>query len=289
MRSISTARALLGILAPLTGTRSTGSVTVTATGADVVIPLNAKALPVLTSGGGNPLVRYEHPVRVSAETTVTSGGTSVPLTSLLGGSAVNFPIGTTLKWDPPIAGIDEPALTVAMVDGAAGTNPCGWLRQLLFYEGIGGKEAALKLFQGGVKELPVGVLSWERSDSYEARGGPTHRRRNVWQLTVVSNRFDAPDRRSVEGLNILDDAEELLGRRSKSDGVKFTEPIELLGRNRILSNASAFIYALQFATRDIVRRTDRTDYPDWATTNYDGAVDESTPRTIIDDVQWEQP
>ncbi|AUX31928.1 MULTISPECIES: hypothetical protein [Sorangium] len=236
------ARCLMSLLAPLTGNVSTGSVTATATSSPLVLPRNTYGVGIL-SGSLDPLTL----VKTTAETTVTAGGTSVPIRSVLGGQRVNLAAGTTIRWDPAIPGLQPTAIVLAPgMTGGTQAVGFGAVAQVRLYESTGVED----LFKTGAGLFPALVLVWSGSDDDENVGRTTTLLRERWVLAVVASRTDGDETRRAEALQILEDASELIHKQSVVDGEVFTAPQPVLvnARSRIVSTSAAYIYGIQFST-----------------------------------------
>ncbi len=123
-----TARALQAICQPLTGTRSSGTVTMTASGDDVTIARNTHGVPVL-NGKEHPDLVFKTGEGPNSDPdpegswTVTSGGTDVDFISNIGGVRQNIPDTTVINLDPWITGIAS-----AVVSGGIETHRTGLRR-----------------------------------------------------------------------------------------------------------------------------------------------------------------
>ena len=73
------------LLSPMTGTIATGNLTVTATGADVVLPKNSYAIPIIPGAAPNAQLSPHVLLKTTEETTVTAAGVAVPVKTVFGG------------------------------------------------------------------------------------------------------------------------------------------------------------------------------------------------------------
>ena len=292
-------RSLMAVLAPLTGTRATGTATVAATGADVVLPKGCFAAPIVASGTGNAAIARDKLVFTTAETTVTSAGVSVPVTSLLGGTRHNFADGTQLRWDPSLTGVE----LVSSLDGAmsGGLNPTGdaALQRIVTYEELS-MESAAALFAAKLHgHAPAAVVTWSGSGRAQRRGRDVWQRSDQWVIYVVVTRKDGTVERGHEGLNLLDIIEAYLGERGAVDGRHYSDrPTAILGARRHRVTPSSFIYALTLETSGAVQRID-TRVADgasavgtiaaWDRTRYDVEIAETPAYPLVTEADYAQP
>ncbi len=173
-------RCILATLAPLTGTRATGTAIVKATGGAVVLPAASVAIPIVASTTASaqsqtdwtrlvkagplpdptvPSTRLNPIQHILIDPVAEPDGTAVPIYSLLGGahhnaSAVSgLAAGTGLRWDPPIAGIELTSTITVGMSGGADTMPL-WLtngvatpaalRRIVLFDRLGIGNLALK-------------------------------------------------------------------------------------------------------------------------------------------------
>lgn len=172
-------RAILSVLRPMTGSRSTGFATVKATGADTRLYSNTYAFAIPVSSGGNGqidpdlLVKTGVPDRndpatpwtfarrgdvlgtdvngypIQAEGTeswidVTSAGVQVPIVSVLGGKHLNLSAGMRIRWNPGVPGIEP--VSVVSAPGMTGGAPLGLpgqLHRVVLYEHLPGQRAPI--------------------------------------------------------------------------------------------------------------------------------------------------
>lgn len=286
MNSIETlARAIFGQLAPLTGARGTGTVTATATGADVVVPRNAYLAPVLNGAlmhhwpfktAANPATEQAH--NQGGDWTVTSGGTQLTLVSNTGGVSRNLPAGTVLRWDPPIAGL-APTVTV---DADFTGGIAGAVKDANFFEDLNTAEAQLDFFDARLGRFPALMLAWMRTTPLEGRTtgpdrGSTRKGRGVtvnhetYVLYVITSRKDADPRRRREGLDLLEAvSQSLTDRKSNDDGEVLAAmgSVEVLERARVARSTTAYVYGVTLRTAMALCKTDTRTFAPWLRTRY---------------------
>lgn len=281
------ARRILAALQPLTGDRAETTVLATATGADVELRANTLAYPIVTTDTGSRQMDPSRPVRVAETTTVTSAGTPVPITSVLGGEAQNLGATTEVRWVPPVDGLAPTATFVEAATGATTATGPGSMRKITTYRQLGNAEAASALFfaqAGG--PFPVGVLEWLGAEYGESRGPQTVAVRDRWRLAVVSARLDGHDQRSDENLDMLDAAAALLTSRSSVDGCAFSAPgIELIDAANLYVTKTSYVDVLSFATHSTLTRKEAREFPPWLWSTYELGA----PKTIVAGIRDPMP
>lgn len=297
MTIMQTARHLMAVLAPLTGERSEGTVTIT-TRADVPefeIPLNFHLLPVLKSAGGNDALAPQLPFRVAEAGVATPAGVTFPVTSVIGGTIHNLPAGTVFRCaleDNRIASV----VASGALSGAENYAGVGAVKQILMYEAVGNADAQRNLFLAKLAGLcPAIVLVWESSGSPKYIGTDKTMMVDQWAVHVVVSRFDAGELRALEGLEILDLVGELLGLRVGVDGAYITNGgIKIQSRQRTATTDSAYIYTLRIASSTTITKRDDREFSEWLTTSYtlittppEMALSPSVV-TLVDDAVYDQ-
>jgi len=265
-------RAIMAVLQPLTGTRATGTATVSlASGqtADVCIPANSHAFPIPESAAGVGQVDDQRMLRTTAPIIVTSAGAKlVPVTSMMGGAWHNaLGAGTRLVWDPPIPGIEtHSSLSAAMsgganaleVPGSNGRMLPGFVRDVSSSTDIAATDVAKDLFMARLSaRIPSVVVSWQGSDEGEIKGRGQRQRPDRWFLFIVTDTRKGEEPRRDSGEDIMDAVEGLIGDRKGVDGYRFSDPPAIVtGRRRLASTESSTVYVVSVSTYSSVRRTD---------------------------------
>lgn len=310
--TLNVGRSIISLLAPMTGDVSTGTVTLTATGPNVVLPQNTFGFSIVDAKSNAPTVSIpgvatfnssdvlgaetiadaispDLLVKTTAETTVTSSGVSVPFRTILGGPRANLPTGTRILLDPPVDGLEfEGVVDAPGFTGGTTSTKYASAKTVRLYEGIGPEDAAEDLFRSGTAQFPALVLIWNQTGDREEAGRDRYIVSESWTLAVIASRLDSDTRRRSEASAILDEAEELLCARCSTDGFVFSAPAPLLirGRRRVKYGSNAYIYALSVTTtRGIERREHRT-FHDWKQTKISGTTN-GVP--LINNVIVEQP
>jgi len=289
-------RAILAALRPMTGDRSSGEITATASGGNITVPKNSFLVPVLESAAGNSQLEPNWPIRVVEDTLVAAGGTTVTVTSLIGGSANNLADGTMLRWDPPLVGLTETAVVSGggLTGGADATAGApGALKSLVSFEEIRSREQAQALFQAGITNaLPAGILAWTGTNQGRKVGAGVHIRDDTWELYLVVTWSDEGLGQIDRVLDLLDAAESYLVDRKASDGFPFSAPdgTDILGRQLVRQTAGSLIYSVRFATMSAVQRVEHRSVTEgswaaWAKTVIDLETATTPPLPVVDGVK----
>jgi len=302
---IRTARAIMACLNSITGTRSSGTVLVTASGDDVTLPRNRYALPVI-EGRQRPdlAVKVAEGTEDDGSWIVTSSGTAVSMFSNIGGARQNLAGSTVLEFDPPIDGIASASVSVPFTGGANPTD-FGTIKDLAMSEYIGA--LPVDLSRSLIKGFPCALLTWvddEPADSATtamlgvsaARAGT---RRNLYKLTyqlrVISERADSSHARRAYGLEILDQIAELLVDRHEIDGEHISNPrgLQVVQRWRETGGGPTYqkyyVYAMLISAMVSFGRQDTRTYNTWVTTvlNVDKQLDGETDLRLAEGITIE--
>lgn len=288
------ARAIMTLLSPMTGTFATGNLTVQATGADVVLPKNSYAIPIIPGAGSNAQLSPHVLLKTTEETTVTAAGVLVPVKTVLGGIGGNLAAAVDARWSPGIEGV-EAVSPVAAGGLTGGAEPTGYggVKEIRFYEQIGSAKSQQDLFRAKLGRFPAIVLVWSGTEPDDRRG--THRRSYVenWILSVVSSRNDSDDERRAEGLHILEEASEWLTNRTQVDGEKLSSPMALaIGRrDRLVATETSYIYTIRFQTEHTICIRETREFPYWETwvQDHDTQSGEDPEVPIVDDAIYSMP
>jgi hypothetical protein len=292
-RTTRIARAIVEVLRPLTGDRSSGIALVTATAGDIMLPARSFLAPLRRSISGQESIDRENLVRTTGEDAIVRAtGTLVPIVSVLGGSRQNYVAGTRLRFDPPLDGVEELATIAApgMTGGATATG-VGAVCQIIEYETITGPTAATDLFNARVQGgAPAIVLAWESSGGAKMVARGVHVRPDRWILYVITSRGDGAGKRRDEARDILDAVESYLVDRHSVAGYVFSAPAtEILGRSRLAVTKTSYIYAVSLQTTGRARRIDsRPDdelsFAEWKRTRLDAQTADVPPSPVVADV-----
>lgn len=279
-------RALLSALGPLAGTRATGNVTATASGASTVLPAHTYGVPII--GGKAISARM---VKTLADVTVTSSGTAVAVRSVCGGPSGNLPAATPIIWQPLPSGIVARGAVAAggIAGGVASTGP-GSCARVVAYDGLGA-DAARTIWQAQGEGFPAIVVARLGSRVEQLATVRSARREHLFQIAVVSTHYSGEDERGEEGEILLDRIEQTLEGLEDVDGDVFTGPgVELGNEQRITVSPSAHVWLLDCLIHYALpaidpRLTDGVSWQPWETTRIEVAAPAADPleaRSIVD-------
>ncbi len=279
------ARAILALVQPQTGTRAAGVVTAVAASSPVTLPMNSYLLPVVNGGIRPELVfKTTQGPNVDRSWTVTSGGTAVGVTSVLGGLRHVLAAGTVFRWDPPIAGLNPTATSSAGTAGGLDPTFFGGLKSAVFYDEMGGQSPTLDAFRARLSALPGLVLVWESSEPADGSVTDTTNRgtrlsrgqmffTENFMAVVVANRPDGANARRSEALAALDEVTLWLHDRASVDHEVVSNPGGLQVRSRFrvpLGNRDAAqtveMFGMRFAATRVYKMRDSRTYNDWLLT-----------------------
>lgn len=279
-------RALFATIAPATGVRGTGLVTVTARGPDgggpITLPRNSYLVPVL---GGN--LRPDMLYKTSDDWAVLAGTTEagVPIKSNIGGTRHNLPAGTVLRFDPPV---DDFNPTVTLDADMWDASDAGALiRSAGFYEDLDLANPTDDLFAARVGDRGV-MLIWSRSEPAEgALGGMRQgsnratRAARFWRehfvLYVVVSRLTGDSHRRQDGHLIVQAITRLLtDRHQNDDGEQLSTVgagVEITERARLGRRANHYIYGIQLRVNQTLEATiSGRAFAPWLRTHYEGTL-----------------
>lgn len=285
------ARAVIGQLSALSGTRGTGRVLVVNDTADeIVLEKNMYLLPRVGTLGEladdlafktrpNPATLQEHG-QGGAWTIPANDELEVDIWSNLGGARHNLPAGTVFLWDPPLTGLGATVVLVDAITDAANRDDDLRLDALVYYEDLDSARIAKDLAGGRLKS-PGAFLIWEGSTPAEGRTAGTNQgstradteRRffaeNYRLFIVVSNVASDKKRRSG-GLRLTQGATRLLTDQQVTlDFEQLTGlgALEITGRSRYTRNERHYVYQLAFRMNRVLRRLDNRSFIPWLQTH----------------------
>lgn len=306
------ARAILGQLSPLTGTRGTGTMTVSnPSGADVQLEQNMCLLPVVHDELADDLVFKVAPNPATVEPfskggawTIPAGSSaSVAVRSNLGGARHNLPAGTRLRFDPLQADLDDEAiLDAAITDAADRADDELALRRAVYYEELDGAAIERDIAGGRLAQLPGAMLVWRQSTPYEGRTAGTNQGSTRiadgirgfaenYQLFVVSASIAGSGKRRSDGSRLLQAMTRLLSdQQVTDDGEQLTSlgSLEVLNRGRFARTERHYVYQLSLRVNRIIVRTDTRSFVPWLRTRLRQALpgrdapEPTTPLTVVD-------
>lgn len=277
-------RALFATLAPITGVRGTGTVSVMATtDDDVTVPANTYLLPVV---GGQ--LRDDLVFKTTADVVVVGGSltpAAIPITSNAGGARHNLPDATVLRFDPPVPGIDPVAVLGGAITDASDEGQL--VRSLAWFEDLDSANPQKDIFAAKLGEYPGLMLVWAQSEPAEGataglRQGANRGRRMVrfWResfvLYVVVGRLTGDTGRRQEGLVVMQAATRLLTDRMQNDDGEQLSTIgagvEITGRARLRRGERHYIYALRVRVNQTLQPFDARTFNAWIATQYEGEL-----------------
>lgn len=290
-------RALLSALGPLAGLRAEGTVTATASGADVELPPFTYGIPIIDGKAVyarmvKVLPSGEGPKREPLGWTVTSAGTEVNVRAVCGGPSGNLPAGTPIVWQPLPAGLL--ARGAVGVDGIAGglaqPGP-GRCARVVAFEALDRGQAD-RVWEAQGEGFPAVIVARTGSTAREPGTIATTLRAHTFTIFVVSANYAGNDERAEEGELLLDAIESTLEGLEDVEGEFFSGPPCELGpdtRERP-RNANVHVWSIEatvyYALKRIdVRLSDGVSWQPWATTQIQLAAPEATPlaaKTIVD-------
>ena len=221
-------RNLASILHPLTGTRATGTATITASGDDVDLAVGSYLVPVVENTYRDDLAfKVDIGPNDDRSWTITSTGTAVTITANLGGSRFNLADATALYLDPAVSGITSSVVTGAITTGA---NPSSLgLQDIQVFESFNPPPDGIDLSRSSIRRFPAAILAWVGSEpadgsavSQTLRSTRTGRGRELYHelydLYVFVSAMQSDHLRRQDGTRLMDAATMLLSTRRSSDG-----------------------------------------------------------------------
>jgi hypothetical protein len=275
---IETAWDLMAIMSPVTGTRGSGVVTVTASGSDVELAMGTYAIPRLNNTYRDDLViKADRGPNSNKSWTVTSGGTDVTFISNLGGERHNRIIAATdIAFFPPVSGIAS-AVVKTGFSSAADPTGLGAVQSMVMYEQFGGRVEDIK--RSLLKKLPGIMVVW--SDGEPADGASTSQvdqqrlssfatnNHETYNIVVFAERRESDHMRRAEGTIVLDTISGLLTSRVDIDGRVVSTPSGIQLRRRYRREMTdqtgaikLYIYGLEIAAMQSYEMTETRSYGD---------------------------
>lgn len=292
-------RALFATLAPVTGVRATGTISIAAlpgTGS-LQVPANTYLMPVV---GGQ--LRDDLLFKTAADWSITlddagSFDDGLPIKSNVGGTRHNLPEGTVFRFNPPFEGLAATAtLDADMTDGS---DEAQLIRRLAFYEDLDTSSPSADLFASKIGDRGV-MLIWSKSDPAEGamaglRQGANRASRTVkfWRenfvLYVVVSRLTTDNFRRQEGLIIAQVISRLLtDRMQNDDGEQLSTVgggVEITERARLGRSPSHYIYGIRLRVNQTLEASpDGRVFAPWLRTSYGGALPGREPPEPIEDL-----
>lgn len=288
-------RAIVATLAPATGVRATGSITVTGGAAELVLPANTYLLPIVDGQLRDDLV-----FKTTDDWTVPAlvAEPGVTIKSNVGGIRHNLPAGTVFRFNPPVDGIAGAAtLDADMTDGS---DAGALIRRVAVFEDLDSASPSHDLFAAKIGDRGVMII-WTNSEPVEgAMGGLRQganratRTRKFWResfvLYVVVTRLTGDSARRQEGQVIMQAITRLLtDRMQNDDGEQLSTVgggVEVTNRARLGRNERHYIYGVQIrANQTLEPAADTRVFERWLRTSYVGAVPGREPPEPIEDLE----
>jgi hypothetical protein len=264
-------RALMSVIQPLTGARATGNALVRATGADVELPRNSYAGPLILSDANRESFDHNRLVKTASAVTVTvtAAGTTVPIFSMLGGTQMNLD-PMRIRWDPPVDGV-ELVSTISSPGLAGGTDSTeeDAVAQVTVIEGLGTKDVARKIWASGAMagRLPLVILSWESAQAVRKQGLGKTWERTTYRAYIIVDRLDGDHERRDQGKTVLQGLKEWWFDRAEVDGEVFSvPPIDGGPSGRLQMSAEHYVYFVEFVVVHTTKRREPRTFNDWKKT-----------------------
>lgn len=303
-------RAILAVCQPLSGTRASGTVTVTAVGADVTLPRNTYAVPIIRGKHRSDLVfKTATGPNDDKSWTVTSAGTDVDFISNIGGDIYNISDGTRMEFDPPIWN-GQIASSVVNGDFTGGVSRSDFLaiNDMVIIEHITGPNRQLDLRRSESKGIPPWlVIGWSNSEpadgstvTHNVRGTRVDNTnilyREIFQLFLIVSRAESLHIRSEQAMYILDALTALLTDNHMVDGISISNPsgLQIISRSREQMPQAVYqryeAFRIDISAMGPYCRQDDREYNDWLLTNIDVEKPQDPPLpnqgdlTMVDDM-----
>jgi hypothetical protein len=279
---LNTARNLMAVMQPATGTRASGPVTITAESGDVSLPRNTFAMPVI-EGRRRPdlLLKVDEGPNDDSSWTITTSGTEVTFISNIGGVRQNIPVDTPIHFDPPIDGLVSAAPTVDTTF-TGGTDMDGFapVKDMVIYEHFDGPSFQIDLRRSGVTLFPCVIIAWQNTEPADGatitqtdRPTRTGTRgvlyKDTFTVSIVSSRDESDHSRRHEGLEIVDTLTRLLTDKQMVDRWSFSAPGGVQIRQFFREDGPEdvyqkfYIYTIQLSTERELKQLDSRTYNDW--------------------------
>jgi hypothetical protein len=272
---------------PLTGNRSKGFAVVSALSDDVIMQPNTYAVPVVDGQAYeqkrvkvdfNPDTAEAH--QTGGQWNVTASGTLVTFKSNVGGSDMNFPAGTELRFIPTLAGV-QPTAIVQGPGFTGGTS--GIVKQVVQYDDFPNTDAAQACLLGKVGNFPAIVLAWIQSTPIEGRTyglnqGATRKGRDIrcyydsYAAYVIVSISQSGEQRRNLALNIKDTVMDLLGDYNRNfDGEYLTfmgTGVEILDVKRITRTENSMLIMMNMRTISVRNRVEFRTFNRWTKSRF---------------------
>lgn len=293
-------RALFATLAPATGVRGTGTITITALpgAGDVTLPANSYLVPVVGGNLRTDMLYKTHEAWVVHAVDVPVSEDGVTIKSNIGGARFNLPAGTVLRFDPPVDGFAPTATLDADMTDASDAGAL--IRSAGFYEDLDLSNPSDDLFAARVGDRGV-MLIWSRSEPAEGALGGMRQGSNratrvarFWRehfvLYVVVSRLTGDSRRRQDGHLIVQAITRLLtDRHQNDDGEQLStvgSGVEITERARLGRRANHYIYGIQLRVNQTLEATTTgRSFARWLRTHYEGTLPRREDPEPIQDLE----
>ncbi len=292
------ARAMIATMAPATGARATGTMTVSAPagGGDLVLPRNAYMMPVIDGSMRREMLFKVGPDPTTQALNGSGGDWAIPdgttvgtiaMLSNIGGVRHNLPAGTTLRFDPPLTGFDPDSPPFVDFDMTGGDDVDQLIRRVDYYEDITPAELAADFFKAGLTVFPAVAVLWQNSGPVEGRtagasqGSTRLRRRVRWfretfTVIIAVGANDADKNRRHLGLVTMQAITQLLtDMRCNPDGEILSyvgSGVEINNRSRFERTANLYTYSIQLRCSVAIAPIDSRTFSAWLQTNLQQAL-----------------
>jgi len=314
-------RALFAQLAPMSGSRATGTATLTnETGSDVDVPAGTYLRPNV-GGEAREHRLYKvapNPATISSGTIASgqwcggewtipaSGSGSVSVQSNVGGAHQNLPAGSSFRFLRPVTGIAAAAtLDAAITNGTNSSILVGpaLLTRFVFWEQLTAGQSASEFFRAGAGSFPALLLVWTQSQTLQGRtsGGKQGSTRLARGDRAFRESFTAyigtglvgsAEQRREQGLVAMQTATRLLTDRQNNRDMEplstMGAGVEITNRSLAVAGQSHFIYSFEFELNTVLSKLEERTFGDWDVNAIQAklpageAPEPTTPLTIVD-------
>lgn len=308
------ARAIFAHLHPMTGTRASGTATVSApAGPDVVLPKNTYLLPII-SGEAN-----DHKLYKVAPSTGDSGSWLIPgagelsvdVVSNIGGGQQNLPAGSRFRFDPPLPGLNQDVVLDAPITNGTNVRSAlfgatagqeALLKRMVFWQEMQSAEAGHEFFTAQSGDFPALLMIWTRSVPLQGRttgGNQGNTRagrgqrifREGFECYIGAGSLSAATVRRNEAMSAMQAATRLLSDSQLNvdgEALSTVAGIEITSRAFAVADQQHYIYQFGFEANATYERVERRTFGPWdvnhitATLPGRTAPEPTAPLTAVD-------
>jgi len=308
------ARALIAQMAPATGTRATGTMSVTAPagGGDLTLERNTYMMPVVDRE-----LRQDWLFKVGPDpSTLNSDGTGgdwlIPDGTTVGGIAIlsnvgglrhNIPAGSLLRFDPPVPGFDPDEPPFVEAELTDGNDSAALIKRVNYFEDVSPADVAQDFFAADLPVFPAVAVVWESSEPLEGRTagasqGSTRLKRGTrafretFAIIIAAGQHSSDKKRRHAGLTVMQAISRLISDRKCNDDGETLSTMgagaEINGRGRFVRQANLYVYTLSVRLNSVLQGIDSRAFNDWLTVNLEQALpgreapEPTTPLTVVD-------